>query len=363
MEVNRRHFLFGTLAAPALAASKKLASRATPVERPNIILIVAQDLGAYMVGCYGNSEVHTPNIDRLAQTGVRFAAHFSAAPAAHDPAPFSGAGYNCGHAASAAETDQFLDAQASAKPFFLTVGWASPTAVEPSPKNVELYANAPFESVGWEAIAQNATHKQMLRDPRTGLRKYAASLSTLDDQLALLQGKLQQRGVLENTLTVFTSSGGFLLGHHGLWGGVDASDPPNMFEEVVKTPLIWCWPSKFPPQTVRNDVVNAFDLMPALREMAGVSQGVTYLPFVYGRNLPKKQTWPDVAFGSFQGTEMARDDRYKLILRNQGKGPNELYDEVGDVREFNNEFDNPRYAGKRERLSGQLAGWRGHPAA
>jgi hypothetical protein len=44
MPLNRRHFLFGALAAPVLAATKKHAA----VERPNIVLIVAEELGAYM---------------------------------------------------------------------------------------------------------------------------------------------------------------------------------------------------------------------------------------------------------------------------------------------------------------------------
>jgi hypothetical protein len=91
MPLNRRHFLFGALAAPVLAATKKQAV----AERPNIVLIVAEDLGAYMVGCYGNTEVHTPNIDRLAQTGVRFHNSFSCSPVAHGPSPFAAAGYNC----------------------------------------------------------------------------------------------------------------------------------------------------------------------------------------------------------------------------------------------------------------------------
>src|ERR1019366_383133 len=72
MPLNRRHFLFGALAAPVLAATKKHAV----AERPNIVLIVAEDLGAYMLGCYANSEVHTPNIDRLGRTGGRVFKNF-----------------------------------------------------------------------------------------------------------------------------------------------------------------------------------------------------------------------------------------------------------------------------------------------
>ncbi len=360
MHSNRRVFLLGALAAPIFAAKKQQAA----VVRPNIVLILAEELGAYMLGCYGNTEARTPNVDGLAQTGVRFAASFACTGIAADAAPFAGAGYNSGQAASPAQAAAFLDAQAPAKPFFLVVNWPSPNAVRPEPKILESYAATGFESIGWESMARNATHKDMLRDPQGNLRKYAASLTTLDAQLPVLLAKLQQRGVAENTLVVFTSNGGYLLGRHGLWGGLAASEPPNMYEEAVRTPLIWSWSSRFPPQTVRNDVVNSYDLMPAIRELADVpqppgDQRPTYLPFVYGRRMPKKQLWPDLALGRSGDTEMARDGRYKLVLRNQGKGPGEFYDEVADAREASNEYDNPKFANMRERLTGQLAAWRG----
>ena len=359
MPLNRRHFLFGTLAAPVLAATKKQAI----AERSNIVLIVAEELGAYMAGCYGNSEVRTPNIDRLAQTGVRFSNSFCCAPVSTDQGPFAGAGYTCGHSNSTAQANEFLDAQAPAKPFFLAVAWPSPNTVTAPQKNLDLYAQTGFETVGWDAAAANATRKEMLGDVPGNLRKYAAALTTLDEQIPTLLAKLQQRSFWDSTLIVFTSNGGYLLGRHGLWGGATAADPVNLYEEVVRTPLIWTWPSRFPPQTVRNEVVNSYDLMPALCELTGVappagSHVPSYLPFVYGRRLGKKQTWPDLAFGRIRDAEMARDDRYKLILRNQGKGANELYDETADPKEQVNQVDNPKFVNMRERLTGQLAAWR-----
>ena len=343
-----------------LAATKKQAV----AERPNIVLIVAADLGAYMLGCYGNAEVRTPNIDRLALTGVRFSNSFSCAPVAPDQSGFTQAGYNCSRSTSVTNTSEFLDAQTPAKPFFLTIVWPSPNAVTAPQKNLDLYAKTGFEATGWDAAAANATHKEMLRDVPGNLRLYAASLTTLDEQIPALVAKLQQRGVWDNTLIVFTSNGGYLLGRHGLWGDATASDPVNLYEEVVRTPLIWTWPSRFPPQTARNDVVNSYDLMPALCELAGVAPPVgshvpSYLAFVYGRRLGKNQTWPDLAFGRIRNAEMARNDRYKLILRDQGKGANELYDETADPKEQVNQVDDPHFLNMRQRLTGQLTAWRG----
>jgi hypothetical protein len=55
---------------------------------------------------------------------------------------------------------------------------------------------------------------------------------------------------------------------------------------------------------------------------------------------------------------MVRDDRYKVIVRDQGKGDCELYDEAADPREMVNQFANPQFVSVRERLGGELAAWR-----
>lgn len=48
--------------------------------RPNIVFILADDLGVYELGCYGQTKINTPNIDRLAREGMRFTQHYSGAP-------------------------------------------------------------------------------------------------------------------------------------------------------------------------------------------------------------------------------------------------------------------------------------------
>ena len=49
-------------------------------ERPNIIYILADDLGYADLGCYGQEKIETPNIDALAQQGMRFTQHYSGSP-------------------------------------------------------------------------------------------------------------------------------------------------------------------------------------------------------------------------------------------------------------------------------------------
>src|ERR1700730_8829382 len=75
MILDRRKFILGSLAMPALARKQRTA------ERPNIVLIVADGLGAWMLGCGGNREIRTPNIDQIAQAGARFQNHLVCTPA------------------------------------------------------------------------------------------------------------------------------------------------------------------------------------------------------------------------------------------------------------------------------------------
>ncbi|MBI1387539.1 MAG: sulfatase-like hydrolase/transferase [bacterium] len=77
--ITRRRLLQTSAAAAAGAAMPRRAfSIARGQTRPNIILIMADDMGYSDLGCYG-SEIHTPNIDRLAQGGVRFTRFYNAA--------------------------------------------------------------------------------------------------------------------------------------------------------------------------------------------------------------------------------------------------------------------------------------------
>jgi arylsulfatase A-like enzyme len=383
MSLARREFLLGSLAFPALSAQKK------PVAPPpNILLIVAGDLGTWMLGCDGNREIQTPNIDLLAKQGTRFGSNFTRTPvsAASRAALFmpsakttlsdvlAAQGYNCGNAGSWQSGDgpvdsvtgkgqQFLDQQSKDKPFLLTVSYADPRPpYEGHARQYgEMYVVSTFERMGREPVSPNAvSNKQMLKDAVGSLRKCAAAVSALDAQIPLLLSKLQDRGLRDNTLIVFCSANGSLLGRHGLWGDGAASDPPNMYEEVVRVPMIWNWPGRVPVESVRNELVSSYDVMPSLCEAAGATApagltGRSYAVLAFGKRLPKKQPWRNVVTGQLGNTQMVRDSRYKLVLRNQGKGPNELYDLAVDPRERVNRYDNPGFISIREQLMHQLA--------
>jgi arylsulfatase A-like enzyme len=205
----------------------------------------------------------------------------------------------------------------------------------------------------------------MLKDIVGNTRRAAAATTALDDQIPVLLSKLSDPGLRDNTLIVFTSDNGYLLGRHGLWSKGLASDPINMYQEVVETPMIWNWPGRVPPEAMRPEVVSSYDLLPALCAATGTQAptnrnlcGRSYLPIATNTPFPRKQEWRNLAFGHFRNTGMARDSRYKVVVRDGGDGPGELYDLRTDPREKTNQYDNPQFVTVRERLRKELDAWR-----
>src|SRR5215210_6486144 len=78
-KLSRREFVASAVAASALAGGTEDSSAAPPV-RPNVLYIMADDMGWGDLSCYGRPDYRTPNLDRLASQGVRFTQGYSAAP-------------------------------------------------------------------------------------------------------------------------------------------------------------------------------------------------------------------------------------------------------------------------------------------
>ena len=84
--MNKSYMLLGLLApfATQIAHAAKKAKPNNDPNRPNVIIILADDLGYGDLGCYGAKNVETPNVDRLAKQGIRFTdTHAIAATRAH----------------------------------------------------------------------------------------------------------------------------------------------------------------------------------------------------------------------------------------------------------------------------------------
>jgi arylsulfatase A-like enzyme len=387
MSLSRRYFFLGSLALPVFAQK-------SGNERPNLLLILLDELPAWMLGVYGNKEMRTPNIDRLAETGVRFTRHVVCSPApglsratlltgrtpmqlgdAENPAAgdagldrlLAAAGYG-NHVGDTREAVSFLDRQAAGKPFFLTVGY--PNLRMPyegvAQKYRDMYAETRFETLSLQrAAAPNAAAgKEMLADVVGNMRNAAAAITALDDEVAAILSALSRKGLLENTLVVLTASCGALLGRHGIWSAGAGSDPVNMYEEGVVTPMVWSWLGRVPAQAVRPEVVSTYDFVPTICDALdapppkGNLCGRSYLLLATGKPLPKREPWRTTVFGHYRNTDMARVERYKLILREGGQGPGELYDLRSDPVEAVNQFANPQFLTVKNSLSKSLAEWK-----
>ena len=77
---SRRSFLNASAAAALSGWAGCALSPGAAARKPNIILILADDLGYGDLGCYGQSKIETPNLDRLCRGGMRFTAHYSGSP-------------------------------------------------------------------------------------------------------------------------------------------------------------------------------------------------------------------------------------------------------------------------------------------
>ena len=62
---------------PALAPLMAISSAAAQHDRPNIVVILADDMGTNEIGCYGGQNLATPNIDRLADEGIRMTNNYA----------------------------------------------------------------------------------------------------------------------------------------------------------------------------------------------------------------------------------------------------------------------------------------------
>ena len=196
------------------------------------------------------------------------------------------------------------------------------------------------------------------------MRDYMKTVKSLDDNVGRVLDYLKEKGLLDNTLVVYTSDQGFYMGEHGWF------DKRFMYEESFRTPLLMRLPGGKKgdiPQLVQN-----IDYAPTFLELAGAPipadiQGESLLPLLKGerpenwRNSLYYHYYEYPAEHSVKRHYGVRDDRYKLIHfygekneHNDAISCNELYDLQSDPNELNNLYDNPEYADIQTRLQARL---------
>jgi iduronate 2-sulfatase len=262
----------------------------------------------------------------------------------------------------ATETIAMLKQQKD-KPFFIAAGFYRPHVPEVAPKKYfDMYplARVRFQPEDDAQLAkvlpaayglvgfQNL--KLTLEQQRSFVRAYYAATSFMDAQVGRVLDALKPLGLDRNTIIVFTSDHGFLLGEHGQW------EKQMLFEKSVKVPLIVNMPGARGNRQVSRKMVELVDLYPTLAEMAGLPQpegmeGRSLKPLLQN---PRASTWTHPAFSQVQGGRSVRVDQWRYTEWDQGKLGAELYDEENDPAEHNNLARDPRYASVVVRLKALL---------
>ena len=353
-------------------------------ERPNILFIMADDLGWMDLACQGNKLVETPNIDRLARQGMRFTSAYAAEPVCSPtraavltgqaPARVHMTSHLPGQFFPKDNRPQPADMVPAIGPEHITiaerlkeVGYANaflgkwhiaPSAgprgkVAPGhsplgqgfdiniggtsyggpPSFFSPYSNATLpdgepgeylpDRIVNEAISFIRDHKAEpwmvhlwfytvhwpMQAPKELLKKYAnrtgpglndtrygAMIEAMDLAVGRLLASLEELGLDDETLVVFTSdNGGF--------AGVSDCRPlreskGHLYEGGIRVPMIVRWPGQVPAGKVYGKMVSSTDVYPTLLATAGLrmpggqpADGVDLLPFINGKNKSKPHEW------------------------------------------------------------------------
>ena len=196
------------------------------------------------------------------------------------------------------------------------------------------------------------------------LRDYLACVRSLDDNIGRLQDYLEESGLAENTVFIYSSDQGFYLGEHGWF------DKRFMYDESYRTPLLVSWPGVVPAGSVNSDLVSNLDFAQTFFAIAGVSepqemQGASLVPLLNGRT---PDDWRDhhyYHYYEYPGWHMVQrhegvyDGRYKLI-HFYDLEEWELIDMETDPHELTNQFHNPDYAQVKDQMAHALAALKQH---
>ena len=194
------------------------------------------------------------------------------------------------------------------------------------------------------------------------IQDYMRVVAGLDAAVGRVLDYLDESGLAQNTMVVYTSDQGFFLGDHGWF------DKRWMYEESLRTPLIVRWPGVVEPGSVNTDLVMNLDYAQTLLDAGGVTapstmQGRSLVPLLRGST---PADWRDAIYYQYfaypdwhmvQRQYGVRTHRHKLIHYYE-IGEWELFDLARDPNELNSVYDDPAYAAIVESLKQRLEGLR-----
>lgn len=180
------------------------------------------------------------------------------------------------------------------------------------------------------------------------LKDYLRTIQSVDDGVGEVLNYLDENGLSENTIVVYTSDQGFYLGEHGWF------DKRFMYEESLRTPILMRYPKEIKPGTVVNEMIQNLDFAPTFLDYAEITiptdmQGESFREVL--RN--EHSEWRDAIYYTYYeypSVHMVkrhygvRTARYKLMHFYYDIDEWELYDLAEDPNEMQSVYNNPEYA-------------------
>ncbi|MCC6491079.1 MAG: arylsulfatase [Candidatus Hydrogenedentes bacterium] len=254
----------------------------------------------------------------------------------------------------------FIDTYDRPEPFFLKVSFARPHSPYDPPKRfMDMYAGAdlPKAAVGdWEERyvprsddSPNIWHGDMgaeqVRQSRQG---YYGSISFVDEKIGEILAALEKRGMLDNTLILFTSDHGDMLGDHHLWRKSYA------YEGSANIPMIVRWPKDTLSEArgrVLDHPVEIRDILPTFMEAAGAPgaetlDGKSMLPIIVDEKAPWREFIDlehDRCYDPLNHWTAVTDGHSKFIFHCE-TGEEQFFDLDADPGETVNRAADPAYA-------------------
>ena len=195
------------------------------------------------------------------------------------------------------------------------------------------------------------------------VRAYYTTLLSVDESVGRIYDTLKDTGVLDQTVIIYTSDNGFVLGQHG------RVDKRTMYEDSLRIPLLVRYPPLAKPGLVVSNLVLSLDLAPSVVDLAGAPRlrgipGRSWKPLLEGKRVRWRESFLyeynfEKQFPYTPNVRGIRTTDWKLIRYPHGDGgPDrftaELYNLASDPLEQHNLIDDPAYARQRRRLEKDL---------
>ncbi|SHH57009.1 Arylsulfatase A [Clostridium grantii DSM 8605] len=220
-------------------------------------------------------------------------------------------------------------------------------------------------------------------DYRKCKASYYGLVTHVDDRVGQVIDKLKSLDLYEDSLIIFTSDHGSMLGEHGYvekWG--------HMYEQVMKTPLLIKFPKNKYKGKRMDSFVESIDVMPTILDILKLDipnsvQGKSLMPYIEDKSEShKNEVYAQYYCGALQNESalMVKDAKWKFTYYPEGNvienklmndhrmkmtgffdGEEvfgELYDIINDPEEINNLFDNSSYQEIKQTYMNKLEKWK-----